>query len=69
MAKVKIELTAEQKKKVHQEMGVEIDTLTYDSLEERAAPKRGPSPQADQGIFQKNLDRPGVGEPFDPLDS
>ena len=36
--KVTFELTDEQKKKIHDEAGVTVDSLTYDALEDRIAP-------------------------------
>ena len=36
--KVTFELTHDQKNKLKEEAGIEVDTLTYDALEDRIAP-------------------------------
>ena len=36
--KVTIDLTHDQKKQLKEEAGVEVDSLTYDALEDRIAP-------------------------------
>ncbi|MFQ5693368.1 MAG: hypothetical protein ACE5IM_10040 [Nitrospinota bacterium] len=65
MTKVKIELTNEQKEQVHRETGVRIDSLTYDALEDRDAPKRfSADPKGKAfGIDKKDLDLTSGDEP------
>lgn len=41
MTKVNIQLTDEQKQQVRNQSGVEVDALTFETLEDRDAPKVG----------------------------